>query len=136
MIVGAPWTIDWRNDNLDSAYAANHVAFGEDGAFVTLENPTAWSPYFGLQVSQGVVKGYYDGLQRETMAEAYMGSLLPWPLSGQAGPLANMELLEIAEEAGFDVGGHLPAEPSPRMVFSNPPSFSEQTDPIPAIGYP
>lgn len=136
MIVGAPWNLDWRNENTNSAYAANHVAFGGDVGFVSLENPTSWSPYFGVVAAHGVIVGYFDELQRETMGEAYMGSNLPWPLSGQAGPLANVALLELAEEAGFDVGGHLPAEPSPRMVFANPPSYSDQTDPIAAIGYP
>lgn len=136
MIVGAPWNLDWRNENLDSAYAANHVAFGGDVDFVNLENPTQWSPYFGVVAAHGVIEGYFDGLQRETMGEAYMGSLLPWPLNGQQGPIPDVALLELAEEAGFDVGGHLAAEPSPRMVFTSPPSYSEQTAPIPAIGYP
>lgn len=136
MIVGAPWTVDWRNENFDSAYAANHVAFGDVSAFMNLENPTNWSPYSGLTPSQGVIVGYYDGLQRETMNDSYMGSNLPWPLSGQEGPQGQVDLFEIAEEAGFDVGGKLSQAIYPRTVFASPPSYSEQTDPIPAIGYP
>lgn len=136
MIVGAPWNLDWRNENADSAYAANHVAFGDTVAFTNLENPTAWSPYFGVVAAHGVIEGYYDGLQRESMNDSYMGSVLPWPLHGQEEPGLNTELFEIEEEAGFDVGYHLAQSMYPRTVFSAPPSYSEQTDPIPAIGYP
>jgi len=136
MIVGAPWTIDWREENEDSRYADNHVAAGDGAAFLNLSAASDWKVHAGLVAGDPVVHGYYDGIQLETMHDANMGSDLPWPLHGQQGMIKDVELLELAEEAGFDVGGHLASEPSPRMVFANPPSYSEQTDPIPAIGYP
>lgn len=136
MIVGAPWNLDWRDENLNSAYAQRWIAHGDEVGLVNVENPTGWSPYFGLVASHGTIVGYYDGMQRETMGSAYMGSTLPWPLSGQQGPIPDVALLELAEDPGVDMGAHLPQAIYPRMVFAAPPSYSEQTDPIPAIGYP
>ncbi len=136
MIVGAPWNLDWRDENLNSRYADRHIAYGDDVAFVNLSSASDWLVHAGLRSGDPVVHGYFDGIQLETMGEAGMGSVVPWPLNGQQGPIKDVALLELAEEAGFDVGGQLAAEPSPRMVFANPPSYSEQTDPIPALGYP
>lgn len=136
MIVGAPWNLDWRNENLNSAGYADHVAFGGEVAFTNLSNATAWSPYLGLQASDGVIVGYEDGIQRMTMGEARMGSVLPWPLHGQLGIQPLVDTFEIAAEAGFDVGAQLASSVFPRMVFAAPPSYSEQTDPISAIGFP
>jgi hypothetical protein len=136
MIVGAPWTVDWRNENENSRYADRHIAYGDGAALLNLESASDWREYQGVVASHPVIYGYYDDLQRTVMHDAGFGSTLPWPLHGQQGIIKDIDLIEIAEEAGFDVGGHLASEPSPRMVFANPPSYSEQTDPIPAIGYP
>lgn len=136
MIVGAPWNLDWRNENRNSAGYDRDIAFGGNVAFTNLSSSSNWRAHAGLVAGDPVIHGYYDGIQLETMGEAYMGSTIPWPLHGQQGIMPDVALIEIAEEAGFDVGGHLAQAIYPRMVFASPPSYSEQTDPIPAIGYP
>ena len=135
-IVGSEWQLDWRDHNLNNEFARNHLVFGQDVAYLNLSSASDWRPHAGLVAGDPVIHGYYDGVQLEVQNEGGMGVDHWWPTHGRQREVVNVDLIEIGEEAGFDVGGHLSEAMYPRMVFANPPTYSEQTDPIPAIGYP
>lgn len=134
MIVGAPWNADWRGSFV---VPGNAQGYGGVEAFPTAPSTsTGWSSFTGVVRSFATIFGYGDPHQLQTvsMGELRAGTSLPWPASGMAGPDPGVPLLELLAEAGFDVGGQLSQQITPRMVFADPPSYGEQTSPIPAVG--
>lgn len=134
-VAGAPWQRDWRGETfVPSSYQGYG---GPEAAFVSLSQPTDWSPYTGLVASQPWVHGYAGtGLQETTLAELRAGSTIVWPTSGQTDPGFDPVLLEIPFDQGTDVGWQQWWTQGRRMLFQEPPDVSAQTAPIPAAGWP
>lgn len=133
VVTGAPWNPDWRDQ---APLTPDYQGFGGVVAYLNLDGPTEWNPYFGLAVADPVILGYGGSelLQAEPMGELRAGSTIGWPTSGQEGPNSEVPILDLANEAGVDVGLQLWGEPGPRMIFAPPPSYGAQTVPIPAVG--
>lgn len=139
-IAGAPWSPDWRDV---APVTPEYQGFGGEGAYLTLESPTDWSPYVGLVVADGRIQGYGDvrggsgGVPFDAAHELRAGSTIAWPTHGQddgGAGVATVPDLYLEHESDIYLGAQMWTEPDPRMVFLAPPSYGEQTTPIPAVG--
>lgn len=133
-IDGHPWTVDWRGLTV---VRPDYLSVGDRDAALSIAPPTDWNPYVGQTVSDQVIFGYGDPGQVQALTignRLEAGSYQAWPTNGQMGLNSQVPLLDLAEEAGVDIGLQAWTGPGPRMVFLPPPSYSEQTTPIPAVG--
>lgn len=133
-INGHPWTVDWRGITpVDPLY----LGIGSADVALTSNPPTGWNPYVGATLAHQIIPGYGDPNQLQALTigqHLEAGSYQAWPTSGQMGLNSEVPLLNLAEESGIDVGLQAWTGPGPRMVFLPPPSYSEQTTPIAAVG--
>lgn len=135
-IRGSAWNADWRGETF---VGADYQGFGGADQFVTISQPTDWNSYEGLVVSQPLIPGYEDAgmLQEQGMPNHLRaGSTIAWPTHGQQGEGFDPILIELPHEQGMDVGWQEWMGSSQRMLFEEPPNYSEQTMPISATGYP
>lgn len=140
-IAGAPWSLDWRDS---AAITPEYQGYGGQAGYLNLESATDWTPYAGLIVADGYIGGYGDvpggsgAAPFDADDELRAGSTIAWPThcqdDGEAAS-SSMPLLYLEHESDIYQGAQLWAEPDPRMVFLAPPSYGEQTTPIPAVGY-
>jgi hypothetical protein len=134
VITGSEWSPDWRDQ---APVVPLYLGFGDTEATLNPSPPTGWNPHTGLVESDPEIYGYGGDILLQVYGigdELRAGSTIAWPTSGQLGPNSEVPLLDLVEEAGVDVGLQLWSEPSPAMVFVPPPSYSEQSTMIPAVG--
>lgn len=137
-IAGAPWSPDWRDVD---AVTPDYQGYGGENAYLNLEGPTQWDPYLGLVVAHPYIAGYGDvpggsgGAPFDSDHELRAGTYTAWPTHGQTDIDSGIvPWLELEQEGDIYLGAQLWTEPDPRMVFVPPPSYGEQTTPIPAVG--
>ena len=136
-ITGAPWNADFRGETF---VADTYQGFGSTVQYGlnSGRQPTGWDPHTGLVDSVALIPGYGGSLQDLGMpVDLRAGSTIMFPTSGQMEPGFDPTLIELTNEPGVDVGWQLyGGEVTRRMLFQEPPGYGEQTDPIPAAGYP
>lgn len=133
-IQGSGWQQDWRGETF---VGATYQGYGGPEAEMTnISQPTSWSPYTGLVVSQPMIEGYAGPLQTTTLAELRAGSTIAFPTSGQMDPGFDPTLIEIPFDQGADVGWQQWWTNGRRMLFEQPLDYSQQTDAISAAGWP
>lgn len=132
---GVRWQPDWRGE---AVAVDDYQGYGgPEAAFVSLGSATGWDAHTGRIDSNPYIHGYTGSrLQETTLAELRAGSTIFWPTSGQSEPGFDPVLLELPFEPGFDVGWQQWLQQGRRMLFEPPPDYSQQTEAIPAIGWP
>ena len=132
-IDGHPWTVDWRDQ---APVTPDFQGYGGELGYLNLEGPTLWNPHLGLVVAQPYIPGYGGGgAPLDAEGELRAGSTIAWPTHGQTDYSNDIgELVWLENEGDVYLGAQLSISPDPRMVFAPPPSYSEQTTPIPAVG--
>lgn len=135
-VSGAPWNADFRG----TTFVANdYQGYGELEQFGVWDGkqPTDWNSYAGLIVSQPLIRGYGGTLNDLGMPQDLRaGQDIMFPTHGQVQDTNDAAMLYLTQDPGVDVGWQLQFSLSRRMLFQEPPAYGEQTDPIPAAGWP
>jgi len=134
-ITGSTWNADWRGQDFSPN---QYQGFGGRDGTLMGGQPTTWSSYTGLVESDPEIHGYGGGqwLQEQSMHDLRAGSTIEFPTHGQAGEGFDAAMFEIPFDSGNDVGWQQWNDATRRMLFLEPPTYSEQTDPISAAGWP
>lgn len=150
-IRGAPWNADFRGEFYVGPAYQGFGSTVQEGA-VSVTQPTDWDSYQvagafphtgwpdtarGLQVTEPSIRGYGGPLQDVGMpVDLRAGQDLEFPTSGQQQPGGIPYLLEMPNAQGMDVGWQEWFTVNQRQLFQQPPSYGEQTTPMPAAGWP
>jgi hypothetical protein len=131
--VGAPWNADWRGEQ----WTPNqYQGYGGLMEYPAIGQPTDWSTYSGRVDVRPEIYGYAGPLQNMNMSELRAGSTIGFPLHGQTEPGFDPVLLELPHDSSADYGWQLWEHQGQRMLFQEPPTYGEQTAPMPAAGWP
>lgn len=132
--VGAGWQPDWRGNTF---VPDTYQGYGQGAGMQGGSSATSWDPHTGVVQTNPLIHGYEGTqLQEQTMASLRAGSTIGFPLHGQTEPGFDPILLEIPFDQGTDVGWQQFLTQGRRMLFQEPLDYSQQTEAIPAAGFP